>query len=59
MAAAADLPIRLFAGPQELEAWLEENHAACEGIWLKIAKKAADQQSVTYAEALELALCFG
>ncbi len=56
---ADDLPIVLFATPAELEAWLEENHAASDGLWLKIAKKGTDPPSVTYAEALELALCFG
>lgn len=56
---ADDLPIRLFASPGDLEAWLEENHASDEGLWLKIAKKGSGVQSVTYAEALELALCFG
>ncbi len=56
---AGDLPIHLFAGPDELEAWLEENHASSQGVWLKIAKKGVDEPSVTYAEALELALCFG
>jgi uncharacterized protein YdeI (YjbR/CyaY-like superfamily) len=57
--AMAELPILLFATPAELEGWLEKNHAACDGIWLKIAKKGAPEPSVTYAEALELALCFG
>lgn len=56
---ADDLPILLFATPAELEAWLEDNHAAAEGVWLKIAKKGSGVESVTYAEALELALCFG
>jgi len=56
---ADELPIHLFAGPAELEAWLEENHASSEGLWLKIAKKGAPEPSVTYGEALELALCFG
>jgi uncharacterized protein YdeI (YjbR/CyaY-like superfamily) len=56
---ADDLPILLFASPAELEAWLEDNHAAAEGAWLKIAKKDSGIASVTYAEALELALCFG
>lgn len=56
---ADELPIHLFAGPDELEAWLDENHASSQGIWLKIAKKGAPEASVTYAEALELALCFG
>lgn len=56
---ADELPIHLFAGPDELEAWLEENGASCDGVWLKIAKKGMGKSSVTYAEALELALCFG
>jgi uncharacterized protein YdeI (YjbR/CyaY-like superfamily) len=54
-----DLPIHLFAEPAALEAWLEENHGSSNGIWLKIAKKGADEPSVTYGEALELALSFG
>jgi uncharacterized protein YdeI (YjbR/CyaY-like superfamily) len=54
-----DLPIVLFASPSELEAWLEESHADSDGIWLKIAKKGSGVESVSYAEALELALCFG
>jgi uncharacterized protein YdeI (YjbR/CyaY-like superfamily) len=54
-----DLPIVLFASPSEMEAWLEECHDASGGVWLKIAKKGSGEQSVTYAEALELALCFG
>jgi uncharacterized protein YdeI (YjbR/CyaY-like superfamily) len=56
---ADDLPILLFASSVELEAWLDDNHAAAGGIWLKIAKKGSGVESVTYAEALELALCFG
>jgi uncharacterized protein YdeI (YjbR/CyaY-like superfamily) len=56
---ADELPIHLFADPGELEAWLEENGGGCDGVWLKIAKKGTGKSSVTYAEALELALCFG
>jgi uncharacterized protein YdeI (YjbR/CyaY-like superfamily) len=56
---ADDLPILLFAGPDDLEAWLEANAATSSGLWVKIAKKGAPEPSVTYAEALELALCFG
>jgi uncharacterized protein YdeI (YjbR/CyaY-like superfamily) len=56
---ADDLPILLFAGPAELEVWLEANQGSSDGVWLKIAKKGAGEPSVTYAEALELALCFG
>lgn len=54
-----DLPVRLFASPRELEDWLERNSAGSEGLWLKIARKGSGVASVTYAEALELALCFG
>jgi uncharacterized protein YdeI (YjbR/CyaY-like superfamily) len=56
---AEELPIRLFSDRAELESWLEKNHDSSAGIWLKIAKKGAGERSVTYAEALELALCFG
>jgi uncharacterized protein YdeI (YjbR/CyaY-like superfamily) len=49
----------MFAGPAELEQWLEANAADSPGLWLKIAKKGAPEPSVTYAEALDLALCFG
>jgi uncharacterized protein YdeI (YjbR/CyaY-like superfamily) len=56
---ADDLPILLFATTQELEAWLEENHGGAKGLWLKIAKKGSGVESVDYAQALELALCFG
>ena len=54
-----DLPIILFASAAELEAWLEAEHAESEGIWLKIAKKGSGVGSVSYAEAVELGLCFG
>jgi uncharacterized protein YdeI (YjbR/CyaY-like superfamily) len=56
---ADELPIHRFAGPRELEAWLEDNSGSSDGVWLKIAKKGAEEASVTYGEALELALCFG
>jgi uncharacterized protein YdeI (YjbR/CyaY-like superfamily) len=56
---ADELEIILFAGPPEFEEWLEANGEDSPGIWLKIAKKGAPEPSVTYAEALELALCFG
>ena len=54
-----ELEIVLFTGPEELEDWLEANSGTSPGLWLKIAKKGAPEPSVTYAEALEVALCFG
>ena len=56
---ADDLPIILFEAQREWEAWLSEHHAEARGAWLKIAKKEAGTMSVSYAEALESALCYG
>ena len=41
------------------EAWLERNGGAATGIWLRLAKKGNGQQTISYAEALESALCYG
>ncbi|QSI78517.1 YdeI/OmpD-associated family protein [Niveibacterium microcysteis] len=41
------------------EAWLEQHGATSPAVWLRIAKKGAAQPTLTYAEALESALCFG
>ncbi len=54
-----NLPILFFASPQEWEAWLHEHHTASSGVWLRHAKKASGLQSVSYAEALDVALCYG
>jgi uncharacterized protein YdeI (YjbR/CyaY-like superfamily) len=52
-------PTLAFASPDAWRTWLAENHAASEGIWLRFFKKGSGVKSVTYAEALEEALCFG
>ena len=54
-----DLPILFFETQQHWETWLEENHVVDQAIWLKIAKKNSGKPSVTYDEALKVALCFG
>jgi uncharacterized protein YdeI (YjbR/CyaY-like superfamily) len=54
-----ELPIILFEHKNAWETWLEENHASSGGIWLRIAKKASGLQSISYEEALEVALCYG
>ena len=48
-----------FESAAAWEVWLAENHASASGLWLRIGKKAAEQPSVTYAEALDVALCYG
>jgi uncharacterized protein YdeI (YjbR/CyaY-like superfamily) len=52
------LPTLTFASAEAWERWLEANHDA-DGVWIKIAKKGSGIASVTHAEALEAALCFG
>jgi uncharacterized protein YdeI (YjbR/CyaY-like superfamily) len=48
-----------FASQAEFEAWMEANHAASDGIWMKIAKKATGIPTCSAPEALDVALCFG
>ena len=54
----AGLPVASFAGVPDCEAWFAEHGADPRGIWLKIGRTGA-AQTVTYAEALEVALCHG
>jgi len=54
-----DLPVLSFATWQDWEAWLKEHHADTNGVWLKIGKKGTGISSVSYAEALDSALCYG
>jgi uncharacterized protein YdeI (YjbR/CyaY-like superfamily) len=54
-----ELPILPFASREAWEAWLEEEHAASDGLWLKIAKKGSGIETVTFVEALDVALCYG
>jgi uncharacterized protein YdeI (YjbR/CyaY-like superfamily) len=51
-------PLR-FATARAFEAWLRQNHASSEGAWLLIAKAGADEPTITYAHAVEVALCHG
>lgn len=52
-------PVRAFESRATWEAWLEREHAQSSGVWLKLAKKGTGIESVSYDEALEIALCFG
>jgi uncharacterized protein YdeI (YjbR/CyaY-like superfamily) len=58
-AASAALVPTLFKTAKAFETWLKKHHAASDGLWLQIAKKGADEPSVTYLEAIEIALCWG
>lgn len=54
-----DQPVMLFASKNAWASWLDKNQATSVGLWLRLAKKAAELESVTYAEALDVALCYG
>ena len=66
-------PVRLFKSKKDWADWLEKNHRKSAGLWLRIAKKVRPArqksrrvgqpqrglQSVSYKEALDVALCYG
>jgi uncharacterized protein YdeI (YjbR/CyaY-like superfamily) len=54
-----DLPIHLFSTQAGWHVWLGEHYQEPKGVWLKISKKNSGKLSVSYAEALEEALCYG
>ena len=49
----------LFRSAKAFETWLKKHHATSDGLWLQIAKRGADEPSVSYPEAVEVALCWG
>jgi uncharacterized protein YdeI (YjbR/CyaY-like superfamily) len=59
MTGKSELPIVEFSSHLEWAEWLEQNHGQASGVWLKFAKKGSDATTVTYAEAVEEALCYG
>ena len=56
---SSDLPTLPFASQKKWASWLAKQHAKSLGIWLKLAKKDSGIASVTYDEALDVALCYG
>jgi uncharacterized protein YdeI (YjbR/CyaY-like superfamily) len=54
-----DLPVRRFASRAAWEKWLTANHDRSPGVWVELAKKDSGVDSVSRADALEVALCYG
>jgi uncharacterized protein YdeI (YjbR/CyaY-like superfamily) len=48
-----------FKSAREFRAWLAENHDRSGGVLLRIYKKNSGVATITHAEALDQALCFG
>ena len=48
-----------FKNKKRWRQWLAANYSRSPGVWLALGKKASQEQRLTYAEALDVALCFG
>ena len=59
MGEKSGLPILAFPSREVWAAWLDEHHADSAGVWLAVPKKDAGETGVSYADALEVALCYG
>jgi uncharacterized protein YdeI (YjbR/CyaY-like superfamily) len=57
--AKPDLAVKRFRSPAAWESWLQKHHESSPGVWLEFAKKESGLTSVSYKEALEVALCYG
>ncbi len=51
--------VKSFSSVNFWEQWLAENHLKSDGLWLQIFKKDSGVATVTYDEALDVALCYG
>lgn len=54
-----DPPTLAFATAADFEAWVAEHRDDQAGLWLRLAKKASGIESVSYDEAVQVALCYG
>ena len=54
-----DYPIIPLESQEQWEQWLASNHASSDGVWLQFFKKDSGKKTITYAEAVEEALCYG
>ena len=51
--------IRAFASEAAFETWLAHHHDTEPEVWIKIHKKGSELASITPAQAIDVALCFG
>ena len=59
MSKIIELPTLPFESKKKWADWLAKQHNKSAGVWLKLAKKGTGIPSVTYEEALDVALCYG
>jgi uncharacterized protein YdeI (YjbR/CyaY-like superfamily) len=51
--------IMSFTSSKEFTSWLSKNHAVSTGIWIRLFKIKSGVATITYADALDVALCYG
>ena len=56
---AQSLPRLAFRDQQAWADWLQINHGTSSGLWIQLAKKGSAGRSLSHAEAVEVALCYG
>lgn len=54
-----DLPILTFTSTEDFTSWLAKHHKGSPGIWIRHFKIKSGVPTITYAEALDVALCYG
>lgn len=54
-----DAPILTFTSAKEFTSWLAKNHKVSSGVWLRLFKVKSEVPTITYSEALDVALCYG
>lgn len=59
MGAKEETEILSFKTSKEFERWLHKNHEGHNGIQLRFFKKDSGVRTITYDEAVEVALCYG
>lgn len=56
---APDDPVLPFATSADFERWLAKHHAKAKVVWIKYARKGSGEASITWTEAVDVALCYG
>lgn len=51
--------IMVFSDSAQWEKWLEKNGKLSDGIWLRLGNKNSNLKTLSYVEAVDVALCFG
>jgi uncharacterized protein YdeI (YjbR/CyaY-like superfamily) len=54
-----DLPVLTFTSSKDFTSWLAKHHKVSSGVWMRIFKIESGVPTITYAQALDVALCYG